>query len=76
MVPLDLKPQFNKDHIKISLRTGPEQKAINSALMKGHIDGIARFIWIMKRRVDHLYDSVLHLQLPKSLTSELDKHRG
>ena len=31
-VRFDLKQQFNKDRITISLRTGSEQKAINSAL--------------------------------------------
>jgi len=31
-VPFDLKPQFNKDRVTISLRTGSEQKAINAAL--------------------------------------------
>jgi hypothetical protein len=31
-VPFALKEQFNKDRITISLRTGPEQKTINSAL--------------------------------------------
>ncbi len=31
-VPFALKEQFNKDRITISLRTGSEQKTINSAL--------------------------------------------
>jgi len=31
-IPFDLKQQFNKNRITISLRTESEQKAINSAL--------------------------------------------